>query len=159
MFEHLEEKEAVKTAALIEVNGYRFYRLLAERTECKEAKAAFRKLADDELGHLKTIETHFFHEAGFSDQITEEEIIIEDYLEREGRADLFTRRINVDELVLSIDTHEKALRLALDTERHSVRFFEHLAKTASTEDGRRIYRELADEEKSHVSQIEAMLAS
>lgn len=158
MFEHLEEKEAVKTAALIEVNGYRFYKLLAERTDSKEAKAAFRKLADDEKKHLKTIETVFFHEAGFSDQVTEEEILIEDYLEREGRADLFARRINVDELVRSIDTHKKALMVALDTERHSVHFFQHLSNTSSTEEGRRIYKELAEEEMSHVSQIEAMLA-
>lgn len=158
MFEHLEEKEAVKTAALIEVNGYRFYKLLAERTESKEAKAAFKKLAEDEKKHLKTIETVFFHEAGFSDQVTEEEILIEDYIEREGRADIFSRRINVDELVRSIDTQKQALMVALDTERHSVHFFEHLSKRSSTEEGRRIYKELAEEEMSHVSQIEAMLA-
>jgi len=158
MFEHLEEKEAVKTAALIEVNGYRFYKLLAERAESKEAKAAFKKLADDEKKHLKTIETVFFHEAGFSDQVTEEEILIEDYIEREGRADLFARRINVDELVRSIDTHKKALMVALDTERHSVHLFQHLSNTSGTEEGRRIYMELAEEEMSHVSQIEAMLA-
>jgi rubrerythrin len=158
MFEHLEEKEAVKTAALIEVNGYRFYKLLADRTEKKEVKAIFKKLADDEKKHLKVIETMFFPEAGFTEQITEEEIEIEDYLEREGRADLFTRRINIDDLVASIDTQKKALMVALDTEKHSVHFFQHLSKKSSTEEGRRIYRELVEEEMSHVSQIEAMLA-
>lgn len=158
MFEHLEEKEAVKTAALIEVNGYRFYKLLADRTENKEVKAIFKKLADDEKKHLKVIETMFFPEAGFTEQITEEEIEIEDYLEREGRADLFTRRINVDDLVASIDTQKKALMVALDTEKHSVHFFQHLLNRSSTEEGRHLYRELVEEEMSHVSQIEAMLA-
>ena len=158
MFEHLEEKEAVKTAALIEVNGYRFYKLLANRTESKEVKAIFKKLADDEKKHLKVIETMFFPEAGFTEQVTEEELEIEDYLEREGRADLFTKKINVDDLVASIDTQKKALMLALDTERHSVQFFQHLSTKSSTEEGRRIYTELAEEEMSHVSQIEAMLA-
>ena len=42
MFEHIEEKEAVKTAALLEVNGYRFYKLLAEKTENKQAKTVLR---------------------------------------------------------------------------------------------------------------------
>jgi rubrerythrin len=159
MFEHIEEKEAVKTAALIEINGYMFYKLLADRTHSSEVKAVFRKLADDEKKHLKLIETVFFPEAGFTEQITQEEIEIEDYLEREGRgADLFTRKINIDELVASIDTHEKALKVALDTERHSVHFFQHFSNRASTEEGRRIYRELAEEEMSHVSQLEAMLA-
>lgn len=158
MFEHLEEKEAVKTAALIEVNGYRFYKLLANRAESKEVKAAFKRLADDEKKHLKVIETMFFPEAGFSEQVTEEELEIEDYIEREGRADLFTRRINIDDLVASIDTQKKALMVALDTERHSVHFFKNLSAKSSTEEGRRIYEELAEEEMSHVSQIEAMLA-
>jgi rubrerythrin len=48
--------------------------------------------------------------------------------------------------------------VALDTERHSVHFFQHLSAKSSTEEGRRIYEELAEEEMSHVSQIEAMLA-
>ena len=158
MFEHLEEKEAVKTAALIEINGYRFYRLLADRTENSEVKAVFKKLADDEKKHLKMIETVFFPEAGLSEQLTEEELEIDEYLEREGRGDLFTKKVNVDELVASIDTHDKAVRFALDTERHSVHFFNHFSVKASTEDGRRMYRELAEEEMSHVSQLEAMLA-
>lgn len=158
MFEHLEEKEAVKTAALIEINGYRFYRLLADRTENMEVKAVFKKLADDEKKHLKMIETVFFPEAGFTEQLTEEELEIDEYLERVGRGDLFTKKVNIDELVASIDTHDKAVRFALDTERHSVHFFNHFSVKASTEDGRRIYRELAEEEMSHVSQLESMLA-
>src|SRR3972149_232310 len=101
MFEHYEEKEAVKTAALIEVNGYRFYKLLSEKTDNREAKAILKNLAGDELKHLKLIETKFFPEAGFSEQITEEEIEIEDFIEKEGRADIFAKRINVDDLVRS----------------------------------------------------------
>lgn len=159
MFEHIEEKEAVKTAALIEVNGYRFYKLLAGMAMSAEARTVFRRLAEDEKKHLKIIETMYFHEAGFSDQVTEEEILIEDYLEREGRADIFTRRIDVEELVRSIDDPKKALMVALDTERHSVRFFEHLSERSATEEGRRIYRELAHEEMGHVRQIEAMLSA
>lgn len=158
MFEHIEEKEAVKTAALIEVNGYRFYKLLAERTGNKEARAVFKRLAQDEKSHLKLLETRFFPEAGFSEHVTEEEIEIEDYIEREGRADIFARRISVDDLVRAIDDPRKALLVALDTERHSVAYFENLSEASSTEEGRRIYRELADEEKSHVVQLEAMLA-
>ena len=158
MFEHMEEKEAVKTAALIEVNGYRFYKLMAEKTVNKEARTVFKKLADDEKRHLKLLETRFFPEAGFSEQITEEEIEIEDFIEKEGRADIFTKRINVDDLVRSIDDPKKALKVALDTEKHSVRYFEGLSIISKTEEGRRMYKELAEEEKSHVVQIEAMIA-
>lgn len=158
VFEHIEEKEAVKRAALIEVNGFRFYKLLSERAENKEAKAVFHRLATDEKKHLKKIESKFYPEAGFDDQITEEEIEIEDYVEKGGTADIFTKRIDVEALVRTLDSPKKALMVALDTERHSVSYFENLAERSRTQEGKSIYKELAEEEKSHVSQIEAMLS-
>lgn len=159
LFEHMEEKEAVVKAARIEINGYRFYTLLAEKTGNKAAKSVFKKLAEDEKRHLKVLEDKFFPEVGFSEEITEEELVIEDYIERSGSADIFTKRIDVEALVRTIDSPKKALIIALDTERHSVEYFDSLSKRSSTGDGRRICKELADEERSHVSQIEGMLAA
>lgn len=159
VFEHLEEKEAVKRAALIENNGYRFYTLLAARVSDARTKAILKKLADDERNHLKIIETKFFHEAGFSDQITEEEVEIEDYIERSGDVDIFSKRIDVEALLATLDTPKKALTVALDTEKHSVRYFEEMARRSRTDEGRKIYLELVQEEKSHVAQVEMMLAN
>ena len=158
-FEHLEEKEAVKKAALIVTNGYRFYTLLANRVEKREVREVLKKLAKDELRHLKLIETNFFPEAGFGEQITDEELSIEYSLEETGEADIFTRRINVEGLIGSMDSTKNALILALDTERYSVKFFEDLAEKSKSSGGRRIYKGLADEERSHVSQIEGLLAA
>ncbi|MBI4949025.1 MAG: ferritin family protein [Deltaproteobacteria bacterium] len=156
-FEHLEEKEAVKRAALIEVNGHRFYSLLAERTESGRAKTVFHKLAEDEKKHLKIIEGKYFTEAGFGEQVTDEEIVIEDYLHSIGADNIFTKRINVEELLRVVDTTKKALTVALASERHSVRYFEDLSKRSKTPEGRSMYNALADEERSHVSEIEALL--
>jgi rubrerythrin len=157
LFDHIEEKEAVKTAALIEQNGYDFYTFLAERTTVGEARALFEKFAADELGHLKLIEKEFFPKAGFTDQITEEELAIEEYLGKTGAADIFTKRINVEALVKAIDNHKKALLIALDTERHSVEYFGELSRRCSTPEGRRIYEDLMEEEKTHVRLIEEQL--
>lgn len=159
LFDHIEEKEAVKTAALIEDNGYRFYTLLSENTTDARTKAAFKKLAEDEKKHLKILEKKFFPAAGLTEEITEEELVIEGYLEKSGIGDIFTRRVNVAELIKLIDTPRKALIIALDTERYSVKYFENLSSRSQTEEGRKIYRGLLEEEKSHVSQIESMLAA
>ncbi len=156
-FEKIEEKEAVKRAALIEVNGYRFYSLLAERTESGRAKTVFKKLAEDEKKHLKVIESKYFPEAGFGDQVTDEELVIEDYIDSMGASDIFTKRINVEDLLRIVDTTKKALIVALDTERHSVRYFEDLSKKSETSEGSRMYNALADEERGHVSEIEGLL--
>lgn len=159
LFDHIEEKEAVIRAALIEQNGHKFYKMLADRTSDKEAKDLFKRFAHDEQRHLRIIENKYFPGVGFNDQITEEELQIEEYLEKSGSTDIFTKRINVEALVRIIDNPKKALLIALDTERGSVEYFRNLARRARTEEGRKLYGELVEEEKDHVSQLEAMLAS
>ncbi len=159
-FEHLEEKEAVIRAALIEVNGYRFYKLLADRVDDAETKEALLKLAADEKKHQHLIEKKFFPEAGFSpDEVTDEELVLEDYIEKSGAADIFSRRIDVDALVKVLDTTKRALILALDTERNSVEYFSALAAGAQSDEARAVYEELVDEERGHVALIEGLLAA
>jgi len=159
LFDHIEEKEAVIRAALIEQNGYKFYKMLSAKTADKEAKDLFRRFAHDEQRHLRVIENKYFPGVGFNDQITEEELEIEHYIEKSGSADIFTKRINVEALVRIIDSPKKALLIALDTERNSVEYFGNLAQRARTEEGRKLYAELVEEEKEHVSTLEAMLAN
>ncbi|MFQ5735586.1 MAG: ferritin family protein [Thermodesulfobacteriota bacterium] len=160
VFEHLEEKEAVKRAALIETNGYRFYTLLADRVDDVETKKVLLRLADDEKKHQRLIENKFFPEAGFSpEEITDEELVIEEYIERSGAADIFSRRIDVEALVRVMDTTKKALILALDTERNSVDYFLALARKAESAEARAIYEDLVDEERRHVALIEGLLAA
>src|SRR3990170_2967811 len=146
-FDHIEEKEAVKKAALIEENGLKFYTLLAEHTDDAKAKSVFKRLAGEETKHLKLIEGKFFPEVGYNEQITDEEVALEEYIEKTGGADIFTKRIDVAALIRLIDHPRKALIVALDTERHSVEFFDNLSKKVRSEEARAIYRELADEER------------
>lgn len=158
-FEHLDEKEAVKRAALLEKNGYKFYTLLQDKTANKDVKKAFKGLAKDELRHLRLFEKRFFPGAGFSDDlVTEEEAAIEMNLEKAGSSDIFTKRVDVDALVRAIKDTRGALITALYTERHSVEYFEALAKDAVGPEAKKLYSGLADEERGHVAEIEALLA-
>jgi len=160
VFENIEEKEAVMRAALIEVNGFRFYKRLADRVEDYGTRDALLSLARDERKHLHLIEEEFFPEAGFSvDQITDEELIIEENVEKSGAADIFTRRIDVEALLKVLDTTRKALILALDTERNSVKYFEELAGKAESKEAKDMYLKLVEEEKRHVALIEGLIAA
>ena len=160
VFENIEQKEAVMRAALIEVNGYRFYKRLADRVEDYGTRDALLSLARDEKKHLGVIEKKFFPEAGFSeDQITDEELLIEEYVEKSGAADIFTRRIDMNALMKVLDTTRKALILALDTEHNSVKYFEELAGKAEGKEARDIYLKLVDEERRHVALIEGLIAA
>ena len=148
LFEHLEEKEAVEIASLIERNGFAFYSILADKAEHKSVKAVFKKLAKAEKSHIKILENKYYPEAGFGDQITEEELNIEDYVARTADPKIFIK---------AIDSVKKAVMLAILTEKYASEYFEGMAKRASSEDGAKMYRELADEEKGHVKELEAVL--
>lgn len=159
LFDHLEEKEAVMTAALIEHNGYKFYHMLATRTHSEEASDVFFELAEDELRHLKVLETRYFPEAGFDpDLVTDEELAIEEYLENKGAGDIFTRRVDMNSLLEIVDSPKKALNLALDTERHSVMHFEDMAMRGQTPEVRKLCQEIAEEEKKHLALLEDLLS-
>ena len=158
VFEHMEEKEAVEEAALFEKNGLKFYSLLFEKIKDQRIRKVLKMLLSDEKKHLKVIEEKYFPEAGFSsDEITEEEVEIEKYVKRLGVPDIFARRINIEKLVELIDEPKKALLIALDTELHAAEFFKKMADRASTEDGRRMYLKLSEEERTHAGHIEELL--
>ncbi|MBI5598891.1 MAG: hypothetical protein HY890_04040 [Deltaproteobacteria bacterium] len=158
VFDHIEEKEAVKRAALIERNGITFYSLLLEKLTDRRIKSVLKKLIRDEKKHLRAMEERYFPEAGLmEDEITEEEIEIERYVKRLGVPDLFARRINIEKLVAAIDEPKKALLIALDAENHSLEFFKEMARLSRTADGRKMYLELADEEKEHIGHISELL--
>ncbi|MEE9591452.1 MAG: ferritin family protein, partial [Thermodesulfobacteriota bacterium] len=93
LFEHLEEKEAVKKASLIEKNGYAFYAHLAERAEDRDIKVTLKKLASEEKRHMKVLEDKYYPEAGFGDLITNEEIDIEEYVNKTMDEKVFTLNI------------------------------------------------------------------
>ncbi len=157
MFEHMEEKEAVKIATLIEKNGYAFYKHLAKKTEDKGIKAIMERLAAEEARHMKVIEEKFYPEVGFGDLITEEEIDMEEHVDHMTNPKIFAMNIDMEKLVHSIDSVRKAVLLAVQAERYAAEFFEGLAEKAETEDGRRMYRSLVEEEKGHARALVALL--
>lgn len=159
IFEHLEEKEAVETASLIERNGFAFYSILADRTDDKKVKAVFKKLAKDEKKHIKILENKYYPEAGFGEQITDEEIAIENYVSRSADPKIFTEEIDVEKLIRAIDNIKKAVMLAMHTERYASEYFEGMAKKASTKEGAAMYKELADEERMHAKELEVLFKS
>lgn len=158
-FEHLEEKEAVEVAALIEKNGFAFYSLLSDRAEDTMMKAVFKKLAKDEKKHLKMFEKKYYPDAGFGEEITEEELAIEDYVARTADPKIFTEEMDVEKLVHAIDSMKKAVVLAIHTEKYASEYFEEMARKASTEEGADMYRKLAQEERGHAKELEAALKS
>ncbi|MDP2682538.1 MAG: ferritin family protein [Deltaproteobacteria bacterium] len=159
VFEHLEEKEAVEIASLIERNGFAFYSILADKVEDKAVKDVFKRLAKEEKRHISILENRYYPEAGFGEEITEEELTIEDYVSRAADPKIFTEEINVEKLVHAIDSVKKAVILAIHTEKYASEYFEGMAEKATTKGGAEMYKELADEERMHVKVLEDIMKS
>jgi rubrerythrin len=157
-YEQFEEKEAVKISAVIEANGFKFYTILALRVSDPAVKSVLSDLARDEKKHLRIIEDKFFPKAGFNEQITDEEVAMEANIERSGQADIFTRHVDMEEIINVLETPLKALELALDAEKYSVVFFGELAEKAETPDARSIYEAFVEEETRHVAKVEGRIA-
>ena len=157
MFEHMEEKEAVKIATRIEENGYAFYTLLAKKADDKKVKEVLKRLAAEESRHMKVIEEKFYPQAGFSDIITEEEIDMEEHVDLTADPRIFALNIDIEKLVHSIDSVKKAILLAVQAERYAAEFFEAMAGKASTEEGKRMYQSLVEEERGHAKALAALV--
>jgi len=158
-FEQFEEKEAVKISAVIEANGFKFYTILSNRVSEPAVKTVLKDLARDEKRHLRIIEEKFFPKAGFNEQITDEEVAMEANIERSGQADIFTKHVDMKEIINVLETPLKALELALEAEKYSVVFFGELAEKAETPEARSIYEALVDEETRHVAKVEGLIAT
>jgi len=157
MFEHMEEKEAVKIATRIEENGYAFYTLLAKKADDKKVKEVLKRLAAEESRHMKVIEEKFYPQAGFSDIITEEEIDMEEHVDLTADPRIFALNIDIEKLVHSIDSVKKAILLAVQAERYAAEFFESMAGKATTEEGKRMYLSLVEEERGHAKALAALV--
>ncbi|MFQ5586344.1 MAG: ferritin family protein [Thermodesulfobacteriota bacterium] len=157
MFEHMEEKEAVKIATRIEENGYAFYKHLAKKAEDKRVRDALERLAAEESRHMKVIEDRYYPQAGFGEMITEEEIDMEEHVDLTSNPKIFTMNIDIEKLVHTIDSVKKAILLAIQAERYAAELFEGLAEKATTEEGKTMYQSLVEEEKGHAKALVALL--
>ncbi len=155
----IEEKEAVKIASMIERNGMAFYSRLANEVEDGGVKHVLERLVDDEKRHARTLEEVYYPDAGFGEEITEEEVDLEDFVSKNKDPAIFTRNIDIDKVVGALKGVREALLFALHTERFSVDYFEEMSEKAGTERGRQMYKRLADEERGHVELVEDLLRS
>src|SRR3989304_1074869 len=104
VFEHLEEKEAVEIAALIEKNGFAFYSILANKTKKKSIKAVFKKLAKDERRHMKILEDKYYPEGVLEKKNKKKDLAREDFFPRAPDPAIFTEEIDVKKLIAVIDS-------------------------------------------------------
>jgi Fur family ferric uptake transcriptional regulator len=143
--ELLFARDAMRIAIATERSGMEFYGRGVKLVKDPRAREIFRKLATEEVGHLKKLEDRY-------QQLLKQDARLESrptFLFFKGAANgLFAtgseqlRRDGVDDL--------EAYRIGIRCERGSHRFFKRYGERFEDSEGKRIFLEFAEEEREHL---------
>ncbi len=141
--------EVIRAAMEVEKKGHRFYTAVAERAGNETIKEVFAWLAQDEVGHLRTLEELVprYQEGAF----WENEEFFLPYLRRFSESEIFPSAERLEEVLHSADADLRSLDLAIEAEEKFAEFFHQAARHARTDDGREAFAWLAGEETRHAA--------
>ncbi len=146
-----EIREILRKAYQIEVDGYTFYSMAADRADKPAVQELFEKLARDEVEHQRYLRDVMkgYEDKGFAAF----------RLERPGSPDLkaFSAKIFSDRF--REQAHGAAFELGvlsvgMTLETTAIQYFGGAAKAASEDEVRNFYQFLADWEKQHLDALQ-----
>lgn len=136
----------LKSARKLEKEGYDFYTKAAEKTGDKNGRDMFRFLALEEVKHYKVVDDLLVQSGGEHKPVEEEDA---------GKSDVFaeTQGGRVGEKAYDLD----ALNIGIRAEKKSIETYSKLHDQVKTRKIKKTAKKLADEEKKHLSILEAQV--
>lgn len=152
MDNHAQILDILRTAYQIEVNGYTFYAMTAEKSTKPAVKELFQKLADDEVQHqnfLKGIGKRFDKEgaAAFSVNKVPHDMgpiatkVFTDHFKQQAHGAAFEMGV---------------LSVGLTLETNAMAHFNKAADTSDSKEVQEFYRFLAEWEKQHFDALDTL---
>lgn len=145
--EYFSGFEVIRAAMEVEKNGHRFYSSMVAKAHTDLARELFSLLAQDEVGHLRTLEkmVPLYQDGEFWEN--EEEFL--PYLQQFSDKDIFPSAEQVEAALVSKEGDLKALDLAIEAEEKFAEYFHTAAAHAKTQEGKDAFGWLAREEDRH----------
>ena len=141
-----------------EKDGIGFYTKAARKFEDKDLKDLFMKLAKEEAKHLQTfIGLKAKAEKKGADQCFRSEAI-SDYLDTILREGFFPRGDSMVKRLEKVSTVGEACVIAMDAEKNSILLYSELAKLSKDKEQKKIFEDIAKEERSHIAMVAAVRA-
>lgn len=144
-----EALRAIETAIRIEEEGIKFYTEAAEKVEDRAAQKMFRNLARDEQNHLllfQSIRQSLQEKGGWPP--------LESIKLGEIPHYIFPKPEEKEKVEIPRH-HQEILRKGMDIERTSIKFYSEQLEKSVTEEARTVYRFLVEQEKGHLSLLQA----
>lgn len=143
---NLEVEKALKTALKIESDGARYYDMAATHSNHKGIKEIFRKFAEDERKHYKTILKYYevYVEKGDWPERKFESEVNHDIHAMEK---IFTKEFFED--LKSSSSELSAVSTGMLLEEESIKFYKERAEKETDIHAKEFYEELANIERKH----------
>ena len=149
---HEDIREVLKKAYQIEVDGYTFYSMAADRAEKPAVQELFDKLANDEVQHKAYIKSVM---GSYEDKGVEAFAIHR----RDPDLRAFTDTIYTEAFkaqARDADFEMGVLSIGMTLETRAIQYFTGAAKSASEDEVRDFYQFLADWEKGHLEALQKL---
>jgi len=143
--ELLFARDALRIAIATERSGREFYARAASIARDPRGRAVFKKLAEDEDGHLSKLENRYRELLTRDPQLESRPT----FLFFKGAANgLFAD--GAEQLLASGVNDQQALLIGIRCERGSHRFFKRYGERFEDSEGKQVFLEFADEERDHL---------
>jgi len=149
---HEDIREVLKKAYQIEVDGYTFYSMAADRAEKPAVQELFDKLARDEVQHKAYLQ-------GVMGSFEDKGVEAFNIHRRDPDLKAFTSTIYTDgfkEQARGADFEMGVLSIGMTLETRAIQYFTGAAKSASEDEVRDFYQFLADWEKGHLEALQML---
>jgi rubrerythrin len=149
---HDDIREVLKKAYQIEVDGYTFYSMAADRADKPAVAELFDKLAHDEVQHkayLKSVMGSYEDKGVAAFTIAR----------RDPELKAFTDTIYTEafrEQARDADFEMGVLSIGMTLETRAIQYFSRAAETASEQEVKDFYQFLADWEKGHLEALQKL---
>ena len=142
-------KDALLTAIQMEKDGYSFYMNAAAQTNSDMGRTIFESLAEDEQRHLDVFQKMF------EDKVSKSEW--NDLVEsskKYANIPIFPTDLNNAPGMDADSTELDALRMAMDSEKEAIEYYEKIKENLDDEEVKNVIDEIIEQEKNHYSLLE-----
>ena len=145
-------REILRKAYQIEVDGYTFYSMAAEKADKPAVQELFDKLARDEIQHKAYLKSVM---GSFEDKGVEAfNVHLRDPNLKAFTATIFTDRFR--EQAHGADFELGVLSIGMTLENNAINYFSGAAQEATEDEVRSFYQFLADWEKQHLTALQTL---
>ncbi len=142
-------KDAILTAIQMEKDGYSFYTKAAAQTNSEMGRTIFESLAEDEQRHLDIFQKMF------EDKVSKSEWNdLTNSSKKYSNIPIFPTDLKDSIGMDSESTELDALRMAMDSEKEAIDYYEQIKENLDKEDVKNVIDEIIEQEKNHYSLLE-----